>query len=138
MRQWALILLIGCLSISWKEKTDNPEYIHRAIKQMTDIMVYDIYSPPVASRTYAYVSIAGYEAALPGYSRNLSFSGQLRDLKPLPKPVAGKKYNYTLAAVKAILTVGRAMVVSENKVDTFYNAIMKEFRANGVPEEIFD
>ena len=47
----------------WKEKTENADYIHRAIKQLTDVMVYDIYSPPVASRTYAYFSIAGYEAA---------------------------------------------------------------------------
>lgn len=138
MKQWALILFIGFFSISWKEKTENPEYIHRAIKQITDIMVYDIYSPPVAGRTYAYISIAGYEAALGGYPANISFSGQLKGLKPLPKTDPAKKYNYTLSAVKAILTVGRAMVVSESKVDTFYNAILKELRASGIPEETFN
>lgn len=138
MKQWLLILFVGVFSISWKEKTENPEYIHKTIKRITDIMVYDIYSPPVAARTYAYISIAGYEAALGGYPANISFGGQLRGLKPMPKTDASKKYSYTLAAVKAILTVGRAMVVSESKVDTFYNAILKEFRAGGMPEDIFN
>lgn len=136
MRLWVMILLIGVSSISWKEKTENAEYIHKAIKQITDIMVYDIYSPPVAGRTYAYISIAGYEAARGGSRSNTSFSGQLKGMPAMPQPVEGKKYSYTLAAVKAILTVGRAMVVSEQKVDTFYTAIVKEFRASGMPEEV--
>jgi hypothetical protein len=138
MKQWLLILFVGIFSISWKDKTENPEYIHKTIKLVTDIMVYDIYSPPVAARTYAYISIAGYEAALGGYPDNISFNGQLRGLKPMPKTDASKKYSYTLAAVKAILTVGRAMVVSESKIDTFYNAILKEFRSSGMPEDIFN
>lgn len=138
MRRYILVILVGCFSISWKEKTENAEYIHRAIKQITDIMVYDIYSPPVAGRTYAYISIAGYEAALGGFPGYLSFGGQLKALKELPKKKDNKEYSYTLAAVKAILTVGKAMVVSENKVDTFYNALLKEFRASGMPEETFN
>ncbi len=112
----------------WKEKTENADYIHRAIKQLTDVMVHDIYSPPVASRTYAYLSIAGYEALAAGDPNYQSLAGQLHGLKTLPKPVAGKEYSYTIAAVQAILTVGKAMVISENDVNTFYEIITKEFQ----------
>ena len=122
---------------SWEDKTANADYIHRAIKQVTDVMVHDIYSPPVAARTYAYISIAGYEAAVSGNSNYKTFALQLHGLKAVPKPKAGKKYSYTIAAVQAILTVGRTMVVSENKIDEFYAGIMKEFRDSDIPSEIY-
>lgn len=78
-------------------------------------MIYDIYSPPVASRTYAYISIAGYEAAIPSDRSFQSLAGQLRGLKPLPKPKQSSQYSYTLASVHAILTIGKSMVISEGK-----------------------
>ena len=123
---------------NWKNKTENAEYVHRAIKLMTDIMVHDIYSPPVVSRTYAYICIAAYEAALPGYSNYRTFAGQLHGLKPLPKPKTGKEYCYALASVQAILSVGKTMVVSEEKVNEFNRAIMKEFKDAGVPLDVYN
>src|SRR5688572_6898253 len=107
-------------SKSWKSKTEKADYIHRSIKQMTDVMVYDIYSPPVASRTYAYICVAGYEAAIAGSGDYLSLAGQLHQLNALPKVQTGKEYSQTIAAVQAILMVGKTMVISEEKVDAFY------------------
>lgn len=123
---------------SWRAKTENADYIHRAIKQITDVMVHDIYSPPVASRTYAYVCIAGYEAAAAGNPTYKTFARQLHALKVLPKPKAGKDYSYTIAAVQAILTVGKTMVVSEDKIDVFYAGIMKEFKDSEIPLEVYN
>lgn len=122
----------------WRTKTEMPDYVHRSIKQLTDVLVYDIYSPPVASRTYAYLSIAGYEAAVAGAEGYLSLAGQLHGLTPLPKPKAGNEYSYTIAAVHAILAVGRTMVVSENKVNEFYARIMNEFKGSGIPLTVFN
>ena len=141
-----LLVVIGLVALSfsgknkntWKAKTENADYIHRSIKAITDIMVHDIYSPPVASRTYAYVSIAGYEAALPGYSNYQSLAGQLHGLKGIPQPKAGREYSYTLAAVQAILSVGKTMVISESKVDEFYIVITKEFKKSGIPLDVFN
>ncbi len=123
---------------SWRDKTENANYIHRAIKQITDVMVYDIYSSPVAGRTYAYVCIAGYEAAVAGNSTYKTFAGQLHGLKILPKPKTGKDYSYTIAAVQAILSVGKTMVVSEDKIDAFYAGIMKEFKDSEIPSEVYN
>jgi hypothetical protein len=58
-------------------------------------------------------------------------------LTSLPKPKAGKKYSFTLAAVHAILMVGKTMVVSEEKIQTFYNNILGEFKASGMPAEVY-
>ncbi len=123
---------------SLKADTGNAGYIHRSIKEVTDVIVYDIYSPPVAGRTYAYICIAGYEAALPGNAGYNSLSGQLHQLKPVPKPEAGKTCNYTLAAVQAILTVGKALVISEERIDGFRNKILTEIKKEGLTADVFN
>jgi len=130
--------MVSAKTPSWKEKAEDAAYIHRAIKAMTDIMVYDIYSPPVASRTYAYICVGVYETMRNQDTTYLSLAGQLRQLKPVPQPEAGKQYNYTLAAVKTALTIGKALVISEEKVDTLFAGIVKEFRENGIPGEVID
>ena len=122
----------------WKSKTENADYIHRAIKEITDVMVYDIYSPPVAARTYAYISVAGYETLIHKNSDYISLAGQLHGLSISPAPEEGKKYSYTLAAVHAILTVGKALVISEKKVDAFEAAMMNEFKKDGMPSDVFE
>ncbi|WP_121355221.1 vanadium-dependent haloperoxidase [Flavisolibacter nicotianae] len=142
------VLLIFCAAIcslatkaseekEWKAKTEKAEYVHRAIKQMTDVMVHDIYSPPVASRTYAYICIAGYEAAIHDNPAYQSLAGQLRGLKNLPKPDKGEEYSYTLAAVHAILTVGRTMVISEKTIEDFYKSLLAELKEAGMPDAVF-
>lgn len=122
----------------WKSKTEHARYVHRAVKLITDVMVHDIYSPPVASRTYAYICVAGYEAALPGSPGHQTLAGQLHGLKPLPQPPPGKEYSYSLAAVQAIIGVGKTMVISEGRVTGFYDGITREFKESGMPAEVFE
>lgn len=134
------LVVFSCSSDNqeWKAKANNPEFMHRSIKQITDVIVYDIFSPPVASRIYAYSSIAAYEAVLPMNSQYQSLAGQLTDLTPFPQPEADSEYCYPLASVQAALKVGRTLVFSEDKMDAFYQAIMQEFRDTGMPDDVFD
>lgn len=101
-------------------------------------MVHDIFSPPVASRVYAYSSIAAYEAAIHGNDQFVSLAGQIRDLGATPDPDPDKEYCFELAAVQASLTVGRTLVFSEDKMDAHYEQILNEYRASGIPGEVFD
>ncbi|MDB5060578.1 MAG: phosphatidic acid phosphatase, partial [Mucilaginibacter sp.] len=103
-----ILLFASCRSNNdWKKRAENPNFIHRSVRQVTDVMLHDIYSPPVASRIYAYITVAGYEAAVNGSKNYISLSGQLNGLDSVPKPKAGKQYCYALAASHAILTVGK-------------------------------
>lgn len=120
----------------WRKEASNPEYVHRAVKQVTDVMVHDIFSPPVASRIYAYISIAGYEAVRFADTGYLSLAGQLRGLQAAPLPDKEKVYCYPLAAVQAVLLVGRSLVISEEKMDQFHDLMMKEWKAMGVPADV--
>lgn len=144
MRSFYSILLafalVSCSTDSgdWKLKAENPEFLHRTMKQITDVIVYDIFSPPVASRIYSYSSIAAYEAALPMNNQYLTLAGQLTDLTAPPAPQAGEEYCFPLASVQAALKVGRTLVFSEDKMNVFYDQIMQEFRDTGIPEDVFD
>ena len=105
---------------------------------MTDVIVHDIYSPPVASRIYAYVTIAGYEAAVAGNSNYVTLAGQLHNFTLLPKLQEGKEYSNSLASIVAMLTVAKALVVSEEKIEAFKAALLKEFKDSEMPEETFE
>ena len=125
-------------SEDYKPKVQDTEFLHRSVKQVTDVIVHDIFSPPVASRIYTYMSIAAYEAAIPQDPRFISMAGQVHGLEPLPKPEDGKEYCYPLASVQAMLKVGKTLVFSEDKMDVFYTKIMQDFKDAGVPDEIFE
>ncbi len=57
----SLILVSGCekSNPNYQQEVSNPEYFHQSVKRLTDVIVHDIFSPPVASRIYAYASMAG-------------------------------------------------------------------------------
>jgi hypothetical protein len=142
---FGLMLLagVGLLSCSpshkeYKTKVQNPEFIHRSIKQITDLIVHDIFSPPVASRIYAYSSVAAYEALIPLDKKYISLAGQLHGLEAVPKPDSSLEYCFPLASVQAALKIGKALVFSEDKMEEFYTSIMEEFKDAGVPEDVFD
>lgn len=140
LRLAPVLLLISCSQVNnnWKEKAQSPDRLHRSLKQITDIIVFDIFSPPVASRVYAYTSVAAYEAAIHGDGRFQTLAGQLHGLQPLPQPEPGQEYCYPLASVEATLKVGRALIFSEDKMDKFYADIMKEFRDTGIPDDVYE
>ncbi len=144
LRICVLILLTslpGTLSAAdgkWKQLANNPDFLHRAIKQVTDVIVHDVYSPPVASRTYAYVSIAAYEAARYDQSSYPSLAGRLNQLTAFDAPKPGQQYSYSLAAVNALLLTGKTMVISDDLIESFRLKILQEFLSTGMPQDVFD
>jgi PAP2 superfamily len=73
------------------------------------------YSPPVASRAFAYVGVTAYEAAASGDAHLQTLAGQLNGLKTLPLREKGKAYD-------------EAMVLN-----TALDAAMHDFFANTGP-----
>lgn len=131
---------MGCESSNpnWKEETTNPDYLHRSLKQITDVIVHDIFSPPVASRIYAYSTIAAYEAMAPGYPEYQTLAGQLNGLEQVPQPEVGKDYCYPLAGTKAMLVVGRTLIFSEDQIDKFEAELMAAFKKANMPKDVYN
>jgi PAP2 superfamily len=123
---------------NYKVEISNPKHLHAVMGQYTDIIVHDIFSPPVASRNYAYTTIAGYEAARHADSSYVTLAGQLHGLTDVPKPEVGKKYSFELAAIRAMITTGRKFIFSEEDLNTFEKALMTEIDKINIPQDVFD
>lgn len=136
----ALVVWTGCdnSNPNWKQDAENPEFLHSSLKKITDVIVHDIFSPPVASRIYAYSTVAAYEAMVPGHPEYQTLQGQLTDLKDVPQPEAGMEYCYPLAGAKAMLTVGKALIFSEEKIEEFENNMLSDFKKINMPQEVYD
>ncbi|THH41316.1 vanadium-dependent haloperoxidase [Neolewinella litorea] len=144
-RFFCLLTLCGLLTAcgedvnpNYQEEVANPEYFHRSVKQLTDVIVHDIFSPPVASRIYSYSSIAGYEALAAGDPNLRSLAGQIPHLEPAPAPPANTEISYPLASISAQLKVGKSLIFSEDRMDEFKTQLMAEIREIGMPAEVFD
>lgn len=106
------------------KKLENPELFIEAVQNLTDIAVYDIFSPPVASRVYVYPNVAAYEVIASAYPEKYnSLAGQLKGLNKGPQ--IPEKANPYLAALYAFNIVGKSMIFSEDKMEEF----QKEFDA---------
>lgn len=140
-----LVFLTACQTgeredAGWAAKADRPEWLHRSVKQLTDVIVHDIFSPPVASRIYAYPSIAAYETIARIDSGWLSLAGQLNDLTPVPLPENGDQpLCPELAALEAFLQTGKKLVFSEYQVEEFREALFEEVvRQTGMPRGVYE
>ena len=118
LRLSILLLLIGCEKSNHSEELKNPELFHQAVENLTDISVYDIFSPPVASRVYVYPAVAAYEIMVKDFPQQYrSLAGKLKGLKPIPDP--DKKINSYLSSLYAFNTVGKALIFSERKMEKY-------------------
>ena len=109
---------------AYKEKLKDPAIYNAAMKQLTDIIVHDIFSPPVASRVYTYPNIAAYEIIAQAYPEDfISLSDQLTDLMTIPKN-EDPRVNMHLAALHAFMNVGKELIFSEEKMHEFQISLL--------------
>lgn len=139
-----LLLIIGlCTLIACKEnKPAKPiesdvAYLHAAQKKLTDIIITDIFSPPVASRVYVYPLLAAYEAGKFSKADATSITAQLKGFEAMPAPESGKKYNYTVAAIKALCTTSKKVIFSTKEMDAFEAKTLEELKG-GMSDEDFN
>src|SRR5688500_12008165 len=83
-------------------KLPDANLLHQNMQQLTKVIIYDVFSPPVSSRIYSYTSLAAYEALRFEASKE-SIVAQMKGFSKMPEPQKSKNYNYLLAATKAFL-----------------------------------
>jgi hypothetical protein len=101
-------------------------------------MVHDIFSPPVASRVFAYPNVAAYEIIAQGNEKYKSLSGQLTDFDLIPAPGKEEKINFQLAALIAHIDLNRRLIFSEDRMIEYRDSLYgvwesvnaKEFEAS--------
>lgn len=133
------LFFISCQeNTTYKEQLNDPELFHNAIKKLTDIIVYDIFSPPVASRVYMYPSIASYTILQKGYPEKYhNLEGQLNGFSQILEPL-DENINFHLAALHAFMVVGKQLIFSEDKMIDFKDETYKNLREAGLPKKVLN
>ena len=103
--------------------TDDAEPLRRAMGAVTDIMVHDIFSPPVASRIYLYTTVAAYEVLVKAHPQQYaSLHGQAKGFPAIAAP--DKPISFPVASVYAFLLVGQKLVFSDSAMQDSIHAIL--------------
>lgn len=126
MKLKIIFLAISILFISCeKEKSIvvSTEEYHAAIDNVTQIMIHDIFSPPVASRIFVYPNVAAYEIIAQNNTSYTSLQNQLKGLDSIPKLDAKNDVNQHLAALIAHMEVSKQLVFSEDLIEKFRDSL---------------
>ena len=144
-----ILIIVCCFSYcffsSCRQKTDTtalnqlsenplPAWNHK----VTQVIIADIFTPPVSSRIFAYTNIAAYEALRLGYKNYPSYAGKLNGLQPLPLPYPGKEYSYPVASVIAFSTVAQKLVFDANAVKEMEKEYLKQLEGLHMKQELLD
>lgn len=138
---YVLVLLLtmgGCKEVNedWQNESDTADWLHNSMAATTDVIVHDIFSPPVASRIYAYVSLAAHAAYQSALAEPQHIVTDLRgfdgDLSPADGIVSP-----ALCANVALMTTASALVFSEAKVQLHRDSVLAHYHAIGMPDDVY-
>lgn len=145
MKQFLFMLCTAACILSCHQKsgdytkyTSDPLLYCKTVKKLNDVVLYNNFSPVVASRNYAYANIAAYECIAAGDSNYQSLNGQIKHLPVMPKPQAGKTIDYRLAALLSFVKVGNAVTFPEGVLLEYYDQLKHSADSAGMPDEILE
>lgn len=123
--KFLILALVALLSSCQKEKTIvvTPSEYAASIDNVTQIIVHDIFSPPVASRIYTYPNIAAYEVIAQNSKTYNSLQKQVAGLDSIPVLDPKSGVNKNVAALVAHMEVSKALVFSEELVEKFRDSL---------------
>lgn len=116
----------------------NPKLYCTLTGQLTEVITYDIFNPPVASRIYAYSHLAAYEVMAHGSKKYSSLSGQVKDLVKVPEPPTGIVINYPFAATLAFMQIGEALTFSKETTSAITDSLHNLAKDHGMPEDMYN
>jgi hypothetical protein len=128
----SFILLLSVLFLSNCKKEpaaiNEAEILHSNEEELTKVIIYDVFSPPVASRIYGYANLASYEAMRYADPQYNSLIAQIKGFDAPPVPEKGKKYNFTLAATKAFFVVAHKVTFSIDTLQNYEDKVFPMFK----------
>ena len=106
--------MCNCTSSPREIKIDAETY-HACVDVLTETMIYDIFSPPVASRVYVYPNVAAYEVLQHASESHMSLTGRIHDLSAVPSPPP-TDVHLPMSALVAYIEVARYLIFTEQSL----------------------
>ncbi len=126
----SILILFSCTDETKTTSVFEAEAIHTANRKLIEISIEDIYSPPVATRVFAYPNLVAYEILMNGKGKSIiknfiteSYSPTLSDTLNI---------DYSIAAMHAYGLMAKKLVFSEYMADS----IIAHFRAEALSKNV--
>lgn len=131
MKKMIILMCVGGLLAACQKQKEHivvsPEELHAVVDKVTDIMIHDIFSPPVASRIFAYPNVAAYEIMAQNNPKYASLAGQITALTPVPAMDTVAGINPQLAAIIAHMDVSKQLIFSEDKFEVLQDSLYQKW-----------
>ena len=137
-----LMILLIMLSCQQKQKSSDTmasadaTHLHTAVNRLNDVVIYEIFSPPVASRIYAYTTLAAFEASRWMDTSYHSLTAQLNGFPAMPEPEKGKQYDFRIAGIEAFFNISLKLTFTKDSSKITQEKILKEMK-EGVDDEVY-
>ncbi|MDE3123941.1 MAG: phosphoesterase PA-phosphatase, partial [Bacteroidota bacterium] len=147
MRQLGLLLLcfpllfMACKSKTGYQKiTHDPMLYNQMQHELNYVIIYDIFTPPVASRVFAYANLAAYEVLAKEGKHFETLEGKIKDLDSIPAPTAEEKkaIDYPFAATIAFMKVGKELTFSQDKMQHITDSLLDVIKQSGIPNDVYN
>jgi hypothetical protein len=133
-----LLFLNACQSTSQNYEAifENPLLYSQAEGMLTDVITHDVFSPPVASRIYAYANLAAYEVIASESEQFGSLKGILKqfDSTPLPEQPISRE----LTSLLAFANVGQALTFSKDSTQKMIDHFLQMAKDRKMPVDLLN
>lgn len=112
--------------------------IGKVLSQMTQLMIHDVTSPPLAARFFAYTCLAGYEVVSENDKHCKSVHGILNDYPLVEKPKQVTGYDSKLTAVLAMLETAEKLQPSGSLLVLYEKDLLDSCKRIGFNDAVID
>ncbi len=132
------IVLLSCnKSKEYKTFLHNPDLFSKTVHELNRVVMGNNFPPMVASRNYAYATIAAYEVIAAGNPLHYqTLAGQLHGLKQISIPKDTIGVDFELASLLAFIKVGESVTFPEGSLKHYRDSILAIARGKGMPENV--
>jgi hypothetical protein len=139
---WAA-LLAAAVFVSCDKRDDNayktyvsdPILYCNTVKQLNNVVLENNFPPMIASRNYAYATIAAFETIVPFDNRFQSLAGQIKHLSALPA-YDTTDVDHRLASLLAFCKVGEAVTFPEGSLEKYVKALLSNVDSAGISGDV--
>lgn len=135
-----LLVIVSCSSPDKGQQAipqRDAKAVHAMVGRLNDIVIYEIFAPPVASRIYAYSTIALYEASKGTDTAYPGIAARLHDFPAMPVPDKSKTIDFQLAGANAFFTVVDKFTFTKDSVKVTRDKILAELKS-GLNQEVIE
>ena len=128
--KFMVLLVVISIAGCQKKNTEinDAAILHSNEEVLTKVIIYDVFTPPVAARIYGYANLASYEAVRYADPKYCSFITQIKGFGIPPVPEKGKQYNFTLAATKAFFIVAHKVTFSVDTLQAYEDNVYAMYK----------